>query len=106
MIDAQETQTGPDPANLAPYLPPAGEITIFSAVWCGYCRRLKMMLSRSDVAYREVLIEEDPTAEALAIEINGGDWLIPTVVFSDGSTAVNPGLRGVLDGLARIPVAE
>lgn len=96
----------PEPGDLAPYLPNPGSITIFSAVWCGYCRRLKLMLDRSEIPYREVLIEEDAAAEQLAIDINGGDWLIPTVVFSDGSTAVNPGLRGVLDGLARIAAAE
>lgn len=100
--------SGPQPNldALAAYLPSVDEVTVFSAVWCGYCRRLKMMLTRSGIPFREVLIEDDPQAEALAIEANGGDWLIPTVVFSDGSVAVNPGLRGVLDGLARISAAE
>lgn len=106
MTGTHDPQPQPNVDALAAYTPPADEVTVFSAVWCGYCRRLKMMLTRSGIPFREVLIEDDPQAEAVAIEANGGDWLIPTVVFSDGSVAVNPGLRGVLDGLARISAAE
>ncbi|QIM17201.1 NrdH-redoxin [Leucobacter insecticola] len=89
--------------ELAPYLPERGTVTVFSAVWCGYCRRLKAVLTRSSIVFREVLVEEDPAAERLAITLNGGeDWLIPTVIFSDASTAINPGLREVMARLAQI----
>lgn len=93
--------------ELAPYLPERGTVTVFSAVWCGYCRRLKAVLTRSGIAFREVPIEEDAEAERLAIVLNGGDdWLIPTVMFSDASAAINPGLREVIARLARIEGAR
>ncbi|WP_449281394.1 glutaredoxin domain-containing protein [Leucobacter sp.] len=98
--EAREPRISPD--ELAGYLPERGSVTVFSAVWCGYCTSLKTMLSRSGISFREVMIEEDPAAERIAIEANGGDWLIPTVLFSDGSTRVNPGVRGVVERLAEL----
>jgi mycoredoxin len=86
--------------RVAPYLPEVGAVTVFSAVWCGHCSRLKAALSRTGVPFREVLIEEDPEAERIAIEANGGDWLIPTLLFSDGSALVNPAPAEVVAHLA------
>lgn len=89
-------------ASLAQYLPEPGTVTVFSAVWCGHCTRLKSALTRLGIPYREVLIEEDPDAERLAIELNGGDWLIPTVLFSEGSARINPSPREVSELLQEI----
>ncbi|WP_302893137.1 hypothetical protein [Actinomadura luzonensis] len=36
-----------------------------------------------------------PGATDLIGELNGGSWLIPTVVFPDGSALVNPSLEEV-----------
>ena len=88
--------------RLAPYLPSAGEVTVFSAEWCGYCTALKKMLRHTEITYREVLIEEDAAAEQIAADANGGDWIIPTVLYPDGSTAVNPGVKAVAQRLAEL----
>lgn len=89
-------------SNVTPYLPGPGEVTVISAEWCGECTSLKKMLRSVEIPYREVMIEEDHVAEQVAIEANGGSWLIPTVVYADGSIDVNPGLKGVQHSLARI----
>lgn len=98
--NAREPRVSPD--DLAGYLPERGSVTVFSAVWCGYCTSLKNGLSRTGIPFSEVMIEDDADAERIAIEANGGDWLIPTVLFSDGSIRVNPGVRGVGERLAEI----
>ena len=71
------------------------ELTIYSTVWCGYCTRLKNQLRREGVAYRDVDIEVDPTAEEFVKSVNGGNATVPTVVFPDGTHATNPTLREV-----------
>lgn len=92
----------PQPDSLAAYLPAAGTVTVFSAPWCPHCTRLKAELDDSGITFHEVLIEEDPEAERIAADANGGDWIIPTVLFSDGSTKVNPGREGVTHRLAQL----
>lgn len=67
-----------------------GELTIYTTQWCGYCVRLKGQLDRAGVTYREVDVERDPLAAALVEEVNGGNRTVPTVVFPDGTAAVNP----------------
>ncbi|QBE50206.1 NrdH-redoxin [Leucobacter triazinivorans] len=100
--EGEAREPGTPAAELADYLPRPGSVTVFSAAWCGYCTALKAGLARAGTEVREVMIEEDPAAERIAIAANGGDWLIPTVVFSDGSIRVNPGVRGVSERLQQI----
>lgn len=80
--------------TLAP--PAAGTVTMYSTTWCGYCRRLKTQLNSAGVAYTEVDIEQVPAAAAYVEQVNGGNQVVPTVVFPDGSAATNPSLRDVL----------
>jgi mycoredoxin len=67
-----------------------GLITVYGAPWCGHCHRLKGQLDRAGVAYTEVNVDEQPGAAEMIAQFNGGDWLIPTVVFPDGGALVNP----------------
>lgn len=75
-------------------------VTMYSTVWCGYCRRLKSQLEREGIAYREVDIEDDPQAAELVMAVNGGNQTVPTVVFPDGSALTNPSVAQVKDRLA------
>ncbi|MDQ1624768.1 MAG: mycoredoxin [Actinomycetota bacterium] len=75
-------------------------VTMYSTIWCGYCRRLKSQMERAGIAYVEVDIENDPAAAELVMSVNGGNQTVPTVVFSDGSALANPSLAQVQDRLA------
>lgn len=75
-------------------------VTMYSTVWCGYCRRLKSQLEREGIAYREVDIERDPAAAELVMGVNGGYQTVPTLVFPDGSALTNPSLAEVKQKLA------
>jgi mycoredoxin len=75
------------------------EVTIYSTIWCGYCRRLKGQLERAGISFVEVDIENDPTATELVMSVNGGNQTVPTLVFADGSALANPSLAQVQDHL-------
>ncbi|WP_127783662.1 mycoredoxin [Rhodococcus sp. X156] len=77
-----------------------GELTMYSTAWCGYCRRLKMQLDEAGVGYTEIDIEADPAAAEFVEGVNGGNQVVPTVVFPDGTAATNPSFAEVQAKLA------
>ncbi len=81
------------------YLPENGTITMFSTEWCGYCKRLKKMLDSEGIGYTEINIEEVPATQDLVKSINGGNAVVPTVIFPDGTNATNPSLGDVKERL-------
>ncbi|MFJ1457582.1 mycoredoxin [Nocardia wallacei] len=80
----------------------ATDLTMYSTTWCGYCRRLKKQLDESGITYTEVDIEQDPAAAEFVGSVNGGNHVVPTVRYADGSTATNPSLVQVKQALAAI----
>jgi mycoredoxin len=75
-------------------------LTMYSTTWCGYCARLKTALKSAGIAYTEVDIENDPRAAEFVGSVNGGNHVVPTVKFADGSTLTNPNLKAVQAKLA------
>ncbi|WP_345494582.1 mycoredoxin [Nocardia callitridis] len=75
---------------------------MYSTTWCGYCRRLKTQLTEAGITYAEVDIEQDPASADFVGSVNNGNHVVPTVKFSDGSTATNPSLAEVKRVLAGI----
>jgi mycoredoxin len=75
-------------------------VTMYSTVWCGYCRRLKGQMDRDGISYVEVDIEDDSGAADLVMSVNGGYQTVPTLVFPDGSALTNPSLAQVKERLA------
>jgi mycoredoxin len=78
-------------------------LTVYTTSWCGPCRRLKGQLSREGIAFQEIDVERDPEAEAFVISVNGGNRVVPTVVFPDGTSATNP---SVIEVKARLAAAQ
>lgn len=66
------------------------DVTMYTTVWCGFCRRLKAQLERAGIGYREVDIEKDPQAAAVVESANNGNQTVPTVQLPDGSLLSNP----------------
>lgn len=65
-------------------------ITMYSADWCGDCRRSKRLLDSLNVEYNLIDVEADASASDKVIEINGGQRSIPVIVFPDGSHLTEP----------------
>jgi mycoredoxin len=75
-------------------------LTMYTTSWCGFCARLKTALKSEGIRYTEVDIEADPAAAAFVGSVNGGNHVVPTVKFADGSTLTNPSARQVKAKLA------
>lgn len=63
---------------------------MYSADWCGDCRRSKRLLDILQVKYHEIDVEADVSAAEKVIEINGGYRSIPVIVFADGTHLTEP----------------
>jgi mycoredoxin len=70
--------------------PGVSELTMYTTVWCGQCRRLKAQLARAGIGFREIDIEHDAAAAAFVAGVNGGNQTVPTVLLPDGSVLTNP----------------
>ncbi|GAA4282607.1 mycoredoxin [Brevibacterium daeguense] len=90
------------PTTVDQFLPEAGEVTMFTTTWCGYCKRLKPQLDQAGINYTEVNIEEVDGGAAIVEEANGGNQTVPTLLFSDGSTQTNPSQAAVKAKLAEL----
>lgn len=81
----------------------AAEIRVYGASWCPDCRRAKRFLSDQRIAFEWHDVESDPAGLTLVQERNGGNSVIPTIVFPDGSHLSEPSNEELADklGLAR-----
>ncbi|TWP51020.1 mycoredoxin [Lentzea tibetensis] len=75
-------------------------LTVYSTVWCGYCRILKNQLDREGISYVEVDVDEIPNAADFVMSVNGGNRTVPTVHFPNGAALTNPSLAQVKEQLA------
>ena len=65
-------------------------VTIYATDWCPFCRKLRERLDRTETPYDLVDVEADPDAAAWVESVNGGNRVVPTVRYSDGTHATNP----------------
>ncbi len=63
---------------------------MYSADWCGDCRRSRRLLDELNVTYTVIDIEADQSASDKVIEINGGMRSIPVIIFADGTHMTEP----------------
>jgi mycoredoxin len=80
----------------------SGQLIMYTTQWCGFCRNLKRQLARDGIEMTEVDIERDPEAAKFVESVNGGNQTVPTVVFPDGTTMVNPSAAQVRERLAAV----
>jgi mycoredoxin len=65
-------------------------IIMYSTNWCPDCWRAKSFLRARGVAFREVNIEEDPSAEEIVIKANNGKRRVPTLEVGGRYFACSP----------------
>jgi glutaredoxin len=66
------------------------KVTMYTASWCPDCRRAKSFLKERGVQFREVNIEEDPLAEEIVLQANGGKRKVPTIEINGRYFACSP----------------
>ena len=63
---------------------------IYGTEWCGDCTRSKKFLDDNKIPYKWIDIDSDEEAKEKAAELNGGQWRVPTIVFSDETVLIEP----------------
>lgn len=86
--------------GVAVLVPHVTQLTMYTTIWCGYCRRLKAQLDRAGIVFREVDIEHDAEAATFVAGINGGNQTVPTVLLPDGTALTNPTIDQITDAVA------
>ncbi len=65
-------------------------IHVYGTSWCGDCLRTKSFLSRRNIKFEWINIDYDTEGEKIVYQINHGVRSVPTVLFPDGSSLVEP----------------
>lgn len=65
-------------------------IIFYGTTWCGDSRRARRVLDQHGIPYRWVDIDEDEMAAHFVESINRGFRSVPTIIWPDGSTLVEP----------------
>ena len=81
------------------------DITVYSATWCPHCQRLKKLLGELDIPFHNVDVDECEDVDAVAAfveSVNDGNRIIPTVLYSDGTTMTTPRATKLRDKLKEL----
>jgi mycoredoxin len=65
-------------------------VTMYTTTWCPDCVRAKRFMKERGVAYREVNIEQDESAEAIVMQANKGKRKVPTLKVGERYFACSP----------------
>jgi glutaredoxin len=85
------------------------QIVVYGASWCPDARRARRFFDEQGVAYAWIDIDEDREASNFVRETNGGQIVIPVIVFPDKSILVEPSnyeLARKMEALTGKPVVE
>lgn len=74
----------------SPARPQPGSVLVFATSWCPFCQRLRRDLTQARIDFAEIDVDQDEAAAAYVESVNGGDRVVPTVLFPDGTTLTNP----------------
>ncbi len=66
------------------------QITMYGTQWCSDCKRTKQFFGEQRVHYDFIDIDKDTAGLQIVERVNEGKHIIPTLVFGDGSTLVEP----------------
>lgn len=80
----------------------AEALTLYTTTWCPFCTRLKELLDEKEIGYTEIDVDADAEAAAFVESVNGGNRVVPTALYSDGTTATNPPASQVRAKLAEL----
>lgn len=78
-------------------------ILVYGASWCPDARRARRFFDERGVTYAWIDIDEDNEASIFVRKTNGGQIVIPVIVFSDKSILIEPSnyeLAKKLEGLS------
>ena len=69
-------------------------VTMYTTVWCGYCRRLERQMTEAGIAFRKVDIDAHRRFGDRIEAATGGHRIVPTIEV-EGELLVNPSIAQV-----------
>ncbi|MFL5734244.1 MAG: FAD-dependent oxidoreductase [Chloroflexia bacterium] len=66
------------------------QITIFGTEWCADCKLIKRFLGEQRVHYKWIDVDKDPEGMRYIESVQNGRHSVPTLLFPDSSTLVEP----------------
>ena len=72
-------------------------VTMYTTRWCGDCIITKNFLTKFNVPFEEIDIENDPEAAAYVMDVNQGRRSVPTLVYNGEATSLSGFSRAKLD---------
>ena len=81
---------------------PDSIIKVYGTTWCPDCVRAKGVLGKHSVQYDWIDITHDAEARQYVEKVNHGNRSVPTILFPDGSTLVEPSNSALENKLAEI----
>ncbi|MDT7918974.1 MAG: glutaredoxin family protein [Meiothermus sp.] len=64
-------------------------ITVYTTSWCPDCHAAKQALATLGLPFREVNIEQDPSALELVMKVNNGKRSVPTLVYGEHAASMS-----------------
>ncbi len=65
-------------------------VTVFATTWCPFCKQLIAGLEDAGIPFDAWDVEEHDDLSEWVKSVNNGNRIVPTVLYSDGTTATNP----------------
>ena len=75
----------PDLYTLSP-----SRIVVYGVDWCPDCRRARFFFKRKGISVLEINVDQDERAAEFVKQVNHGNRSVPTIIFPDGTTLVEP----------------
>ena len=72
-------------------------ITVYGTSWCGDCHRSRRFLDNHNIPYTWIDVDEDAEGAAKMKNLNHDRWVVPTIVFQDGSILTEPSDRALAE---------
>jgi mycoredoxin len=64
-------------------------IKMYTTSWCGDCQVTKTFLTKLNIPFEEINIEESAEAADYVIKVNAGRCSVPTLVYNDEATSLS-----------------
>ena len=77
-------------------------ITMYSTSWCPDCIRARMVLKKMKAPFTEIDIDKDQEGYQIVVNHNGGNRVVPTIFFPDGSALVEPSNKALIEKITEL----
>jgi mycoredoxin len=82
------------------------ELIVYGTTWCPDCHRTRRFLDTNGVPYHWIDADDHPEVNSILRRVNNGRRAVPTLIFPDGSTMVEPSDRALAEKLGIVSLVR